>query len=384
MPSLQRRAPSYLEFRQAVRKYRPSDLLPAVARFSAHVDLANGGYRVRSDGSDLPWVVSAIARDSLLHGNEHRSGTVSDSTVAELYRIYNQTDDTSAAPTLSQLVTPLLHEQSVYGESPFEELARIFALLEEPTLGPVFDWRSILGLELHDAVRAALVLRVWVAQNGGTYDPAILDMPHFQEIFDRIAPRWQIEATAAALTSTPAEAKAADRDVPPLAMHLQRYAFNPLVARPLVDLGSRGIWAPQTMFVERALTAGNLYYRGIAAWGKPFADDLGARVEAYVGRQLRIMVPEPQLSPEIAYNVGRQRRKSIDWIWSSDRATVLFECKSARPTLGARAGDASLPGLVERTLVKAREQLDTTAELIRQQIPPFDRFSPDRPSSASS
>jgi hypothetical protein len=371
----ERRLLGYLEFRQMVRRYRPSDLVPVLASYSASLDLANGGHRVRSDGTDQPWIPSAIGRESVLYGNEYRSGSITATTMGDLYAAFNSTDDWPASPSVSDLMTPLLHEQFVYEESPFEELSRIFALLEDPTLGPSFDWRSLLGLDLHEAVRAALILRVWVARNGGRYDPSILDMPHFQEVFERAAPRWQIEATAAALTTTVDEAKEANRRVPAFPSHLQRFAFNPLVARPFVDLGVAGIWAPQTMYVERAFTAANLFYRGIAAWGRSFAEDLGDRVEAYVGRQLGLMVPEAELSPEIEYKVGRDLRKSVDWIWSSPRATVLFECKSARPTLGARAGDASLPQLVERTLVKAREQLDTTADLIRRQVPPFDQFS---------
>ncbi|WP_218835185.1 hypothetical protein [Rhodococcus sp. ACPA1] len=61
------------------------------------------------------------------------------------------------------------------------------------------------------------------------------------------------------------------------------------------------------------------------------------------------------------------------------KAVILVECKSARLTLGARAGDASLPSLTKRYLTHARHQLDRTAALINARTHPFDQFPVDRP-----
>lgn len=48
---------------------------------------------------------------------------------------------------------------------------------------------------------------------------------------------------------------------------LERYAFNRLKSTQFVNLGAKGIWAPQTMLVPRAFTGPNLYYRGLHKWG---------------------------------------------------------------------------------------------------------------------
>lgn len=375
----ERRPPTYLEFRQEVRQYRPSDLIPALARLSAALDRQSPTNRIRSDSTDMPWVVSAIARDSLIWGNEWRSATIDPPRLDALLRNFDRSSDLPEQPTLAEIVTPLLHEQFLYGESPLEEMCRVYALMDAPGLGPSFDWPSIFGLELREAVRASFVLRAWVAHNDGRFDPTILDLPHFQEVFERIAPRPHIEAVARALTTTQGEARVAAAKAPPLDAARQRYAFNPLVARPLVDLGAAGTWAPQTMLVDRALHPSNLYYRGMEAWGERFARELGERVEAYAGKQLALIAPAGTLTPELEYRVRKEARKSVDWIWQTPRATILIECKSARMTLGARAGDGSITDVVARSLGKARRQLDETARLIRGQVTPFDRFRTDVP-----
>ncbi|MDV6247238.1 hypothetical protein [Rhodococcus opacus] len=272
----------------------------------------------------------------------------------------------------------MTYEQFPYRESEFEELSRIHALFEDPALGPTLDWTEVFGMDLRDAVRASFVLRAWVTHNSGRFDLALLEQANMQEVFHRAAPRVQIETLARTLTTTIDEAKASNAQVPTLPRHLQRYAFNPLTARPLLDLGDHGIWSPQTMLVDRALFPANLYYRGIAHWGNRFAEVLGARTEAYVGQQLRLIAGE-DLHGEIEYRQGKDRQKSVDWIWVTPRAVILVECKSARLTLGARAGDASLPSLTDRYLTHARQQLDRTAALINARTPPFDQFPVDRP-----
>lgn len=375
----ERRAESHVDFRQRVRRYRPSDLLPALASHSADRAVRNVREPERERYSDVPWAVAAIARDSIQFGNEHRHGKVSADTVARLISAFNQSFDEPADSDPAGFLTAMAYEQLPLQESEFEEMSRVQALFLDPTLGPVAPWEDMFGMPLSDALRAAFILRGWVTFNGGLFDRSIAGLPQVREIFERAAPQEQIFSIASQLTSTVTEAKAVADAAPPLPAHLQRYTLNPLVSHPLVDLGARGIWAPLPALVDRALYPGNLYYRGIKMWEKPFADALGARVEAYVGRQLGLIATAEDLHPEVTYSEGKHKKKSIDWIWVTPQAVILVECKSARLTLGARAGDATLPEITTRYLTHAREQLDCTAALIRSRQPPFDRFPDDRP-----
>lgn len=236
----------------------------------------------------------------------------------------------------------------------------------------------MLGVELDQAMRASHVLHAWVVHNVGRFEPSILDMPHFQGVFEKVAPRSEIEATAAFLISSIADlmqARAEAETRAPVRRELERYAFNPLKAQPLVDLGDKGIWAPQTMLVPRAFLGSNLYYRGLAQWGKEFADKLGDRTQRYVGRQLRLL-DDIVLYPEIEY---AKSQRSVDWLWVSDSAVILVECKAARLTLDAQAGGDSLATVMQRYLGAARTQIDRTAKLIREAHPAFADIPKDRP-----
>ena len=372
---LERSSPRYSDFSQAVRRYPPSLFLPALAAHTAELDPLIRG-RDNSQGGRWPWAASAMARESVLHSNEWRhGGTPTEADFARLYNQFNNSFDPQDDPSLSDIMTPLVYEQFGYTESEFEELSRTWALFGDPTLGTPIPWDEVFGIGLAEAARAALVLHAWVANNGGFIDFNLLNAQHFQEVFDRIAPRAELERLISYFTTNVDGARALYSEARLVAPHRQRFAFNPFVARPLIDLGTGGVWAPQSMLVSRAIFPSNLYYVGIRRWGLPFAENLGARVEQYVGRQLGLMA-DGHIEGEILYGKGD---KSVDWIWVTDRAVVLLECKSARMTLGAKAADSSLGAVVARSLGKAREQIDRTASLIQSRHVAFAHIPADRP-----
>lgn len=366
----------YSEVIQAIRRYRPSQVVPFLAEYSSERERA---FHAGDTTQWYPWAISAIAKESVLRGNEFRSSEINLEALAELVHDFNGSGGPLPEQTPASMLTPILYEQFPYQEPLFEEMARAHLLFahDEPGQTPT-PWEEVLGVGLDQAIRASHVLHAWVNNNGGRYDPAILDMPHFQEVFERVAPRSEIEATASLLTSTIDDLKrarvTADRKQR-IPAALERYAFNPLKARPLVDMGARGIWAPQTMLVPRAFLGANLYYRGLDRWGKPFADGLGKRVESYVGRQLALL-DGIQVHPEVEYIRGK---RSIDWMWVTDEAVILVECKAARMTLDAQAGGDTLESLMERYIGGARKQIDTTARLIRENHPAFKHIPNDRP-----
>lgn len=366
----------YSEVIQAVRRYRPSDLLPYLAAHSASLERAT---EQQDQGRWFPWAIATLAKESVLRGNEFRSLNIDGPGLAQLVRRFNASDHIGPGRTAAAMLTPILYEQFPYQESVFEEMARAHALLVHTEPGEEdIPWGELLGMSLDSAMRASHVLHSWVVSGGGRYEPEILDRPDFGEIFERVAPRSEIEATAELLRADIpelrrarafADAKAAVPEA------LERYGFNPLKSRPLVDLGADGIWAPQTMLVARAFLGTNLYYRGLDAWGRPFADKLGDRTERYVGRQLSLL-DGITLHPEIPYAKGK---KSIDWIWVSEAAVILVECKAARLTLDAQAGGSTLAGVMERYLGAARAQIDKTADLIRNNHQAFEHIPKDRP-----
>ena len=316
-----------------------------------------------------------MARESVLFSNEYRHGGIpTEYDFAKLYNYFNNAYESEDDPSLSDMITPLVYEQFSYGESEFEELSRVWALFGDPTLGTPIPWNEVFGMGLGEVGRAALFLHAWVTHNAGYIDLAMLDAPHMQEVFERVLPRSDAENLIHRFTTTIEGARSLSTEALAVPPNRQRFAFNPFVARPLLDLGT-GVYAPQSMLVSRAIFPTNLYYVGMKQWGLPFAENLGARVEQYVGRQLRLIAGD-HVAGEITYGKGD---KSVDWIWVTDRAVVLVECKSARMTLGAKAADASLGTVIARSLGKAREQIDRTAKLIHNRHSAFAHIPDDRP-----
>lgn len=166
--------PRYIDFRQAVRRFPPSRFLPALAAHTAQLDPLIRGYDWPNDGR-WPWAASAMARESVLYSNNFRHGGVpTEADFGRLYNLFNVSHDLDDpgddAPSVSDIVTPLVHEQFGYGESEFEELSRVWALFGDSTLGTPILWDEVFGIGLDEAARAALVIHAWVAHNGGFID----------------------------------------------------------------------------------------------------------------------------------------------------------------------------------------------------------------------
>lgn len=330
-------------------------------------------------GKWFPWAISAIAKESALRAHEFLKAEIDDKGLERLVHLLNVSADLVSNPSAASLMTPMLYEQAPYQESLYEEIGRTHALMvhNEPDQVAI-QWDDLLGIGLDEAIRASMVLHAWVVNNAGRFDPRILDMAHFQPVYKKVVPRQDLEITSRLLTATISELKQARADADERASipnRLERYAFNPLKSTPLVNLGAKGIWAPQTMFVPRAFTGPNLYYRGLRMWGKTFADGLGDRTQRYVGRQLALL-EGIRLYSEIEYGKSRH---SVDWLWVSDSAVILIECKAARLTLDAQAGGGSLSAVMHRYLGAARKQIDTTARLIHEGHPAFTAIPRDRP-----
>lgn len=305
-----------------------------------------------------------MARECIIYSNKYRSGGVPDERdFNRLYNLFNDSDDLLENASISDITTPLIYEQFTYSDSEWKELSRTVALFGTKDLGDPWDWTKLLGLSLEKAIRAALIIQVLATRGGGRIDYSLFDTPGMRDVYARAAPRSELEATIRAFSATVAELKQMGSSAPEVPEHSQRFAYNPLTSKPLVQLDDRGVWAPQHMLIPRSLFPANLYYLASAQWGNSFTNELGGRVERYVGLQLSHLEPE-RLIGEIPYGKGK---KSVDWIIETSDAIILVECKSARMTLGSRAADDSLPGVVERYLGKARRQLAETRRAIREE-----------------
>ena len=155
------------EFVQKVRKYKPSELIPAIARLSASrplVQTFNEEWRLRP-----PWALAAMARESVLYGNEHRSSPMTSGALDELFNSFAQLADPRDEPTFNAMLTPLAHEQFPHQESIYEEVARASHLWAPGTGVEPFRWEDVIEVSLDAAIRACLMIASLATAQGGRF-----------------------------------------------------------------------------------------------------------------------------------------------------------------------------------------------------------------------
>lgn len=376
----------YAEFCQACRAFKPSELVPAIARSSAALGSPPYSHNLRSRFP--PWGLAAVARESLLGGNEFRSGRFDGPALEKLMRKFAiAADRQESGPGddgfLVSTMTRYTHEQLPYQESQYEETARSHAwmvegltevetqVITESSLTDILD-----GLSLREAIGATFFLQTGAYANGGVYDPSWLDQKNFGLVFD-VYPREAIEIVAERLTTTPACFRSDWRRNTPDPSAASRFGYTPLVATPFVDMGDGMPVAPATQLIMRTVAPGGLYYAGMAAHGPAFANDLGLLFEHYIGRQLRL-IEGADVHSEIRYGKGGGS-KSVDWFVVLPNLVILVEVKSRRLGPAARAGGPLLLDVLASTLRKARIQLGRTLEQLETKNPAFADIPTDRP-----
>ena len=368
--------PKYSAFTQAVRKYRPSQLLPLLAAMTARVEPNFNGYEdVRKFP---PWIAAAIARESIVRGTELRNSEATQNDILKLAQLHHEVFVEPKSSTLSAIIGPSTHEQVWWQIHLFEEWTRAVSLYEDETFGAVHPWVEVLGITVTEALRAAFVLGLGVNSDGGRWDPARLDLAYTDPRLESHTPRRHVERLAGYFAATIAQLRGEGQAYDSQASRdkdLQKYPLNPLMRHPLVDLGEEGIWAPVGSLVWRVLLPETLYVEGARTWGASFTQTLGRRYQEYIGALLRNIAPD--LHPEVSYGKGGGQL-SVDWIWVTDHAVVLVECKSAGLGIGARAGGGNFAEIINRYLVKGRTQIDNTAQQIRDRTPGFEHIPGDR------
>jgi hypothetical protein len=123
------------EYRQRIRRYKPSSLLPliagAAARYRDQQEWLNSPYRKYT-----PWALADAARVSLAYGNEHRA----DATEQDLLQVLNAYSRFD--PLWDQdgraFMLRMAGEQMPWQSSDYEALARTAAVFAQtPPLKPV-------------------------------------------------------------------------------------------------------------------------------------------------------------------------------------------------------------------------------------------------------
>lgn len=358
--------PEWSAVRQAVRRHKPSELLPALATESYRLgekafDPVNNQYS--------QWAFAGLARESMQYGTEFRSNKVTPRAMAQMLYLYGVADSIEGVPQEEKylMIGSYQYEQYKFQLSISSEIARTYLLFCDPDLqvdpikAPQRDWTEIFGMSLEERLQAVALIEAIMRGVGGRLkkeDLSVLeDHPAYSEV--RID---KLKQTLEDLTTTVKCSREMASQVPGLPEHLKRFALNPLTRYPIVDIGEGILIAPQPFYLMHTLSVGNLYYRGFKAW-KNFSSELGHRVEAYAGKQLEYAQFEKVIS-EIDYGT-KSPKLSVDWFAIFDDTVLLIECKGAKISQPALSGDPDKTyKLLEKSIDKARGQLKNSSELI--------------------
>jgi hypothetical protein len=161
------------------------------------------------------------------------------------------------------------------------------------------------------------------------------------------------------------------------------YRYSSLREFPLIRMSHKGlveIVCPIPMLLFWRMTSG-LYYTLKDQQG--FANPFGESFQRYVGEVLRHRMTNEamQILQESEYQVGSQRKDTVDWIVSQGEEAALFvECKTKRLTWASKVSLADLTALEQdmRKLAGAVTQVYRTIIDYRENRYPHLRFTPGR------
>jgi hypothetical protein len=125
------------------------------------------------------------------------------------------------------------------------------------------------------------------------------------------------------------------------------YAYNSLRKYPLIRMNYQGqdaVVCPLMTLLYWKFTGG-LYYELVS--DPRFGNELGEGFQGYVGSVIEKACPKCQRLPEQEYKVGKQTKRSVDWIVADENAVLFLECKAKRLSLQSKTTLTDLSHLEE-------------------------------------
>jgi hypothetical protein len=114
------------------------------------------------------------------------------------------------------------------------------------------------------------------------------------------------------------------------------YAYDSLRKYPLIQMHYQGqdtMLCPLPTLLYWKFTGG-LYYELID--DPRFGNEFGEGFQEYVGSVIAKACPKFQCFPEHEYQVGKQTKRTVDWIIADEDAVLFLECKARRISLQSK------------------------------------------------
>lgn len=374
-------------YRERVRRYRPSSLLPLVARAAARYqgqeEWLESPYRKYT-----PWALADAARVCLAYGREHNGANATEADLLRVLNAYSQFEDPvvqdhDARACLLRMASQQMTWQGLEPQA-LARTAAIFA--QTPVLKPAKYLRSgweteVFRCTLEEYVGSAQLVWATASKCAGYIDLALFDGPdgkrfaqHLgRDVFTRVL---DTHFATSILPFRAANEQAGARTGGD--EQLRRFTYNPLRGRPLITGLGIDYLCPIPQLAWSKATPWGVYFTLLDYFGPDFASDLGDLFEQYIGRQLSLL-KNARVLPEITYGPRSARAKTVDWIVVLPELVLLVEVKSAIPTEPARLGTLEGADSILGKLGRAVQQIDVTAQLIADRHPGLADVPTDRP-----
>ncbi len=383
---------TYQEFVSLCRRYDRDQLLwllyQASRTWNGETLLPNGQVK-----NVLPWTVAGVAAVLICRGTSggRRPAYADAELICNRFMHLVQPGPLNGIDDLVRGLSRYISQQAPHQRAGLAELSRPVALYAETAFPDgyaprvmVDGWdKDLLGASVARFVSIGFCL--WAAALSGSRYPfpwdermlSVVDDMGGIEVFSAVT-EAQFLTNIDAFKTARRAAVNAPGGTPNERFIREPFAYNPLVARPLVGGIVPGEWiAPCVQMIELRTSVQGVLYSGLERWGQQFTDDAGQLFEQYVGRQLRL-VEHAVVVPEIPYQDGRNAKKTIDWFVVLPEAVLLVECKNSVPTAAVREGLDGF-GDAHQRLNKGIEQINKTAQLIREGQPELSSIPADRP-----
>lgn len=277
----------------------------------------------------FPWSLEVLARELILHG-AHRGGErlANGPEVLSLLSAIQKIEDSVWGSHTNRPDDIMLELSRIaYRQFPWQagittdDLARFYMIFRTPALSAAIE--AEFGLSVVELFQAILLFKAEMQEQ------PVLQMRFRQVAEPSILPA--LESLASRLGRPREEMRALASEVQSYDINWA-YTFNPLREFPLVHAGNEAtMLCPMPFLLTKRLTDG-LYFDLVRC---DAATLFGDAFEAYIGEAARAEIGDrTTIRGEAIY--GRSEKRSVDWIVEDPSATLLVECKLARPALRAQ------------------------------------------------
>lgn len=256
------------EYRQRIRRHRPSSLLPLIAAAAARYSTPERPHPWLKSPSlkYTPWALADAARVSLAYGTEHLRSDATERDLLEILAAYSSLKEPTLHGSdddpvrLRDFMMRLGGEQMAFQAPEFAALARTAALylhtpfparLQPRCMVPGWD-TEVFGCSLPDYVGTAQLLWGCALFNAGRFDPAIFDSPDGEKFSRMVSRDTVLRVVERHFATDVASVKAVEKQttqnlarvVGGKAAQLRRFTYSPLLGRPAVTGFGPGLLCP--------------------------------------------------------------------------------------------------------------------------------------------